>query len=156
MESENSRESQGLPEEIRWRVHPFTENPWHSALLMVIIVLVCVGVWSWTLWGGMVTIALVLLVVSVAPYLFPTSYHLTQDGIEIRFLRAVTFRGWEELKNFYPHDVGVHLSTFRRPSGLDAFRGNYIRFGRGNREEVLRFLDDRIKREHPRRDEAES
>jgi len=122
------------------------ENAWRSALLLVIIVAVCLGVWQWTGWAGMVLIAAALLVVSVAPYIFPARYRMRRDGIEIVFLGVRTHRGWEEFKNYYPHEMGVHLSPFRRPSGLDPFRGNFIRFAPDNREAVLRFLDAHIKR----------
>ncbi|MFH1676187.1 MAG: hypothetical protein ABIC40_04100, partial [bacterium] len=82
---------------------------------------------------------------------------MTGDGIEIVFLKLKTFRAWDEFRNFYPHDVGVHLSTFRRPSGLDPFRGSFIRFAPGNRDLVLRFLDGHIRREKrgPETDDGE-
>ena len=97
-------------------------------------------------WLNMAFLALIFLVITMAPFFFPTRYRMDDEGIEIVFLGVRTFRGWEEYKNFYPHDVGVHLSTFKRPSRLDAFRGNYIRFAPGNRKEVLGFLETHIER----------
>ena len=106
--------------------------------------------------AGVATAALVLLVVSVATYLLPVEYHMTQDGIEITFVGVRRFRGWEEFRNYYPHDAGVHLSTFRRPSGLDSFRGSYIRLAPGDRDRIVRFLDVHIKRENTDAQEGES
>ena len=147
MVSAGTLESINEPEEIRWRVHPFTENYFRSAVLVLIIIATCVGVWIWSGMVGMIFPALILLIVSVAPYLFPVNYRMNGDGIEIVFLKVKTFRAWDEFRNFYSHDVGVHLSTFRKPSGLDPFRGSFIRFAPGNRDIVLRFLDGHIRRE---------
>jgi hypothetical protein len=156
MVSKGSGENETVPGEMEWRVHPLTENVWRSALLIAIIVAVCLGVWLWTGWGGLVLIAAGLLVVSVAPYLFPVRYRMTNEGIEIKFLGVRTFRSWNEFRNYYPHDVGVHLSPFRAPSGLDPFRGSFIRFAPGNRKAVLRFLDAHIKRAESARKKGES
>lgn len=146
MASDNPRDTEAAPVEILWRVHPLTENAWRSLLLVVIIIATCYGVWSWTGYGGLALLALIFLVVSMAPFLFPTRYRIDSEGLEVIFLGVRSFKGWEEYKNFYPHDVGVHLSPFRKLTGLDPFRGNFIRFAPGNREEVIRFLDKHIKR----------
>jgi hypothetical protein len=134
------------PEEIRWRVHPLTENAWKSLLLWLIIAATGIGAYQWTGWPGMGAIAVVLLVVSMAPYIFPTNYLMDVDGIEITFIGVKRFREWTEFRNFLPHKDGVHLSTFKRPNAMEAFRGSYIRFKPGNREEVLRFLEKHIKK----------
>jgi hypothetical protein len=146
MASDDPLDTEAAPGEIRWRVHPLTENAWRSILLAVIIFAACYGVWSWTGFGGFVLIAFILLVVSMAPFIFSTRYFMNSEGLEINFLGIRNFRGWEEYRNFYPHDVGVHLSPFRELSRLDPFRGNFIRFAPGNHEEVIRFLDRHIKR----------
>jgi len=150
------RNVEGVPEELAWRVHPLLESFWRSALLLVIILFSLLGVWCIMPIPGILLIAAVLLVVSVAPYLFPVRYLMTHEGIEINFLGVRRFRSWSEFKNFYPHDVGVHLSTFSRPVGLDAFRGSFIRFAPGNREAVLRFLDAHIKRPKPNSQKSDS
>jgi hypothetical protein len=145
-----SDDIEAIPDELSWQVHLFKENAWLSVLLVAIIVVTLVGVWIWMPeYPGVVLLAAVLLVGSVAPYLFPIHYHLTDGGIEIAFLGVRTFRGWKDFRNFYPHKVGVHLSTFRRPSSLDPFRGSFIRFAPGNRDSVLRFLNAHIKRAKP-------
>lgn len=137
--------SEALPDELEWRVHPFTENAWRSVLLILIIAAALVGFGSFG-YPGLVILCAVFLVVSMAPYFFPTRYRMTASGIEITFVGVKSFRGWEEFRNFYPHDMGVHLSTFRKPNALDSFRGSFIRFAPGNRDIVLRFLDARIRR----------
>jgi hypothetical protein len=147
------RDAEALPEELEWRIHPLMENAWRSALLIVIIVASLVGVWFWG-FPGLVIPGALLLVVSVAPYLFPTRYRVTRSGIEIVFLGVRNFRGWEDFRNFYPHDVGVHLSTFKKLNALDSFRGSFIRFAPGNRESVLRFLDAHIRRPESERAKA--
>lgn len=147
MESVHAPNRKKVPEEMAWRVHPLAESVWRSALLIGIITVTCIGAWLFTGWPGMAIVALIVLVISLAPYLFPVHYRMDSRGIEIVFLGVRSLRAWEELKNFYPHDVGVHLSTFRRPSGLDAFRGSFIRFAPGNGKLVLKFLEKHIKRD---------
>ena len=146
MASENNDYTEADPAEIRWKAHPLKENVWRSVLLFAIIVITCVGVWLWTYWPGMVLLAFVFLVVSMAPYIFPTRYRMDESGIEISFLGVRTFRAWEELRNYYPHEEGAHLSTFKRPNALDPFRGSFIRFAPGNREEVVAHLEKHVKR----------
>ncbi|MCX6645345.1 MAG: hypothetical protein NTY09_03155 [bacterium] len=146
MASDDPKDTEATPGEIRWRVLPLAENAWRSLLLVVIIIAACYGVWSWTELGGFVLLAFILLVVSIAPFIFPTRYHMNSEGLEIIFLGIRNFRGWEEYRNFYPHDVGVHLSPFKELTRLDPFRGNFIRFSPGNRGEVIGFLDRHIKR----------
>lgn len=154
MASENPKDTEAAPGEIRWRVHPLTENAWRSILLVVIIVATCYGVWSWTGYGGLVLLAFVFLVVSMAPFIFPTRYRMDAEGLEVIFLGVRSFRGWEEYRNFYPHDVGVHLSPFKELTRLDPFRGNFIRFTPENRRDVLDFLGRHIKK--PSLQKAES
>jgi len=151
MASDSPKEGRTTPEEILWRAHPLKENVWRSLLLAAIMAVTCYGAWVWTGWPGMAVLAAVILAVSMAPFLFPTRYRMDGEGIEIVFLGVRTFRPWDELRNFYPHDVGVHLSTFKRPNALDPFRGSFIRFAPGNGEEVLTFL-----RAHIRRDKGEA
>jgi len=147
-------ESEEAPEKISWRVHPLMENLGRSVLLGAIIFATCAGVWIWTSWPGMVLLALLFLVVSMAPFIFPTRYRVDRRGIEIVFLGVRTFRAWDQFRNFYPHEMGVHLSTFRRPSGLDPFRGSFIRFTPENREAVLRFLEKHITREEAEKEKV--
>jgi len=144
--AENPEQPGPLPDELAWRVHPLTESFWRSSLLLTILIAALVGVYFWTGYPGMVLLAAILLAASLAPYLFPTRYRVDCGGIEIAFLGVRNFRSWKEFRNFYPHDLGVHLSTFRVPSGLDPFRGSFIRFAPDNREIVLRFMDAHIRR----------
>jgi len=146
MNSVSNGDIDGVPDQISWSVHPFTENAGKSVLLVLIILATCVGVFTWVPYVSAVIIALAFLVVSMAPYLFPTHYHADGNGLEIRFIGAKTFRSWDVFRNFYPHDVGAHLSTLRKPGPLDPFRGSFIRFEPGRREEIIAFLEKYIRR----------
>jgi hypothetical protein len=131
---------------ISWRVHPIVERPGQGVLLIGIII-IC----TWAFWKGFGQffgiLSLVVLVLSMAPFFLPTSYRLDEDGIEITSLFFIRhFRPWSGFRNFYTHNVGVHLSTFIKPSRLDAFRGSFIRFAPGNRRQVIAFLNEHIKR----------
>jgi len=145
MASEKATNNDSGPEELEWRVHPLVENVWKSVLLVVIIITVSILAYQGTGWPGMGVIAILLLTVSMAPYIMPTSYRMDADGIEITFVGVKRFREWAEFRNYLPHHDGVHLSTFRKPNAMEAFRGSYIRFDPCNRDEVLEFLEKHIK-----------
>ena len=129
-----------------WMVHPMVEHPFQGALLIGIITF-----FTWAIWAGFGRfygiLTLVVLALSMGPFFLPTSYELDGEGIEITSLFVIRhYRPWRDFRNFYVHDVGVHLSTFAKPSRLDAFRGSFIRFAPGNRKQVIAFLNEHIKR----------
>lgn len=140
--------------EFSWTVHPVAERPWQGVLLIGII-----GFCTWLFWSGFGQFygifCLVVLLLAMAQFFIPTRYDLDEEGIEITSFFVVRhFRPWSDYRNFYDHKIGAHLTTFRRPSRLDAFRGNFIRFAPGNRKQVLAYLDEYIKR-RIQREEAE-
>jgi hypothetical protein len=146
-ENGSQSDGEGAGKSLRWRIHPVVERPGQGVLLIGII-----GLCSWVFWvwfGQFYGIfSLVVLGLSMASFFLPTTYELDEEGIEIISLLVVRhFRPWSEFRNFYVHDVGVHLSTFSKPSRLDAFRGNFIRFTPSNREQVVAFLNEHIERQ---------
>lgn len=90
--------------------------------------------------GALGWISAVLLPAALAKWFLPTRYELGPEGLAIRFLGITTRAPWSRFRRFYPHSVGVHLSTFEVPSPLDPFRGLFLRF-RGNREDVVARLE---------------
>jgi len=131
---------------LTWISHPAADDPFYKPLALVGLVLgVSIGASLAFAHASFGILAFLFLAVSLARYFLPTSYHLSQEGLTARFLGMERRRDWGEFRNFYPHAVGVHLSPFARPSRLDPFRGQFLRF-RGNRDEVLKFIARYIER----------
>ena len=118
-------------DELKWRAHPFRDEAPRSYAVAAALLALCAvmnlafGGWLWTF------LAACLLFGSLARWFLPTEYRLDSDGVEVRFLGRRVRRAWSSFRNLYPHSVGLHLSPFDRPSGLDPFRGLFLRYGDG-------------------------
>ena len=131
---------------LTWVSHPAADDPFYKPLALIsLIVAVSIGASLAFDHASFGILALLVLAISMARYFLPTTYHLSQQGLTMRLLGMKRRRDWGEFRNFYPHAVGVHLSPFARPSRLDPFRGQFLRF-RGNRDEVLEFLARHIRK----------
>jgi hypothetical protein len=128
-----------------WTSWPLRDDWPRSLALLAIIAAVPagVGVSFASAWLGVLSFG--LLAGSVLRYLAPTRYELGEEGVRVRFLGRSVARPWREIRAFYPHREGVHLSPFPRPSRLDPFRGLWLRYA-GNREEVLAHLAARLRK----------
>ena len=112
----------------RWISHPARRAPAQVALVSSVVML--------TAWTVLVTLespylallAAILLVVAVAPFLFPTRHRLGDDGVEVRRLGARRYRPWPELRRVEIGRGGALLSPFARRSWLDRYRGLALSF----------------------------
>ena len=134
---------------LTWVSHPAADDPLYKFVLLVGLMLgISVGAsWAFDQSGELLfgVLAFVLLFLSMARFFLPTRYHLTEDGLRVRFLGRKRHRPWSEFRNFYPYRIGVLLTPFPRPSRLDSFRGQFLRFN-GNHDEVLEFIARHIKK----------
>lgn len=78
----------------------------------------------------------VALVLSLADFLFPTKYFITDEGASCKMLMKSSEIKWADVKRYYLDNSGVKLSPLDRVSRLEAFRGVYLRFG-DNEPEVI-------------------
>jgi hypothetical protein len=149
------QDSAGKGKTLSWRTHPAAERPGQGILLIGIIIF-CTWLF-WDTFGQFYGIfCLIVLVISMAPFFLPTRYELDDEGIEITSLFLVRhFRPWGDYRSFYSDKIGAQLSPFAKPSRLAVFRGNFIRFGRENREEVIVFLNEHIRRTRGREEAAD-
>lgn len=123
-----------------WEDHPLrSESPFRSAalagLIAVSAVAAAVGFGHW-IYGAF---SLVVLLLSVSRYLFPTYYKLDGTGVASRHLGLGRSRRWDEFYRVDECADGLFLSPFERPRRLDTFRGIFLRFHQ-NREEVVYFV----------------
>jgi hypothetical protein len=86
----------------------------------------------------------VILLVAVAPFLLPTHYTLTDEGVhERRFLRRKA-RAWRDLRRVQIGPRAALVSPFARPSWMDRYRGLVIWFDGADRDQVIALLRSRV------------
>jgi hypothetical protein len=123
-------------------VHPARDQPLRLALALTLIAAVVASLAA--AWGGALFAALgaFVLLAAIAPFLFPTRYRLSEEGVEAEFLGQKRARPWREIRRVVPDRNGVLLSPFARPSLLDGPRGLYLRVGARapEREAVLAYV----------------
>ena len=124
---------------LEWRVHPLLDNRVRTALLAGVLVLVLAMVRLSYPEPTWIILAAVLLVGSLARYFFPTSYRLSEEGVEITFLGLRRIRPWSDFRSCHVGRTGVLLSPFPKPHRLEGFRGHYLLLG-SRREEVIDFV----------------
>ena len=131
--------------ELNWRAHPLRDDAprsYAAAAFLAGLCALCIpafGGWPWAL------LAAALLSVSLARWFLPTAYRLSDEGVEARFLGRAVRRPWSDFRNLYPHPMGLHLSPFERPSGLDPFRGLFLRYAPGRGAEIESFCRERVR-----------
>jgi len=126
-----------------WRSLPVVDDFPKSLLLVALVVVSGVGVTVAFDSVGLGVLAVVLLVMSVARYFYPTYYELSDAGVSVRSWLGRRQRPWDAFAGCYVHRVGVHLSPFVRPSALDPFRGTFVRFA-GNGDVVVALVRQHV------------
>lgn len=113
--------------QLSWVSFPLKDD--FPGSLLLIPFFLFAGVMAWTIFYSVIFsfIAILLLFSALFKYFFPTRYTLDKNGLKIEFLGCSRTHEWTKFKNFYVHKDGVHLSPFPKPSGLDPFRGIYLR-----------------------------
>ena len=128
---------------IKWTVYPIKNNWKVSVGLIVFLVILCVAVYFSFDSVTFLLLSAVILICSLSPFFFPTTYMLKDESVVIKSLLRTFSREWGYFKSYYPSKSGVLLSPFSLPSRLENFRGLYIRFS-DNRSEVLDFIGRKI------------
>ncbi|MCE9577704.1 MAG: hypothetical protein K8W52_31425 [Deltaproteobacteria bacterium] len=130
--------------DLRWTAHPAKRRPRDVALVAAVVLLsswaVMVSLRSFFLAG----LAAVILLVSVAAFLAPTHYALTDDGVELRRLGRRSFRPWAELRRAQIGPGAALLSPFARPHRLDRYRGLMVFFDGADRAQVIAAVRTRL------------
>lgn len=135
-------------EVIRWKSHPVSENNLKTVALFGVFAVVLYAVYYAFNSLYFVALAAGVLFFSLLKYFFPTHYQADIRGITISFLGAGKFRPWTSFGNGYVHSTGVNLAPFEKPSVLDSFRGTFILFGRGDKDEIVQFVTRNIQQKN--------
>ena len=132
---------------LTWTAHPARRRPHHVALVAAVVLVTCSVVISSLESFLLAGLAAAILVLAVAPFLFPTRYTLDDQGVcERRMLRRRS-RRWSELRRLEVGREAALLSPFARPNWLDRYRGLIVMFDGGDRAAVVSFLEDKLRRD---------
>lgn len=127
-----------------WTAHPAKERPRDVALVVAVVSLtagaVLMSLQSLFLTG----LAVVILIVAVAPFLFPTRYVITDVDVSERRLWVYKSRQWKDLRRIQAGQGAVLVSPFASPSWMDRYRGLILMYGDNDRDELVRLIEQQV------------
>jgi hypothetical protein len=71
--------------------------------------------------------------------LVPINYQMDERGVTVHFMGTHSFRPWAHYRNCYVHSNGIFLTSMKRPSGLDPFRGHFLLYRKSGKEEIVAY-----------------
>lgn len=75
-----------------------------------------------------------VMTASLADFLFPVTYIISEDKAECRMLFKSAEIRWKNVRRCYLDDFGIKLSPLGRRTRLEAFRGVYLRFSHNDQQ----------------------
>ena len=128
---------------LTWTSWPARERPLAALVLVASSVILGILVRRGTGDAVLGVVTPVFVLGSLAAFLFPTEYRLTEESIEVRSLGVTRSRPWSEMRRMTVDKTGVFLSPFEKRTWLEAYRGLRLLFG-GNRDQVVSFAEARL------------
>lgn len=136
-------------EPLKWRFDPWKEQPKKTAAVFFINCAIMLVVYfsyqndpaalTFVFLSGLFMFGMTFSL------LVPIRYKFDAKGVTVYFLGVPSFKSWAHYRNMYVHKNGVFLTSMRRPSGLDPFRGHLLLYGAANRQEVVAYAKRHIK-----------
>ena len=130
--------------ELSWTAHPARRRPRDLALVAAALLLTTGAVLSSLRSPFLAALAAVIIVVSIASFLFPTRYRLSERGVEERRLGVRRARSWNDLRRLEVGPGAALVSPFTRRSWLDRHRGLLLLFDGADRDAVVAELRRRM------------
>jgi hypothetical protein len=128
---------------LEWTCHPMKRKPLAAAIASLLIVVIAVLVYLATESRMFTVLALVILLLSLAKFYFPTRYRLSDRRIIVKTTTHTLTKEWPMYRSCWPDRNGILLSPFAEQSRLENFRGLFLLFD-NNAEEVTAFIKARI------------
>lgn len=127
-----------------WTAHPAKRRPRDLALVIAVLFLTTGAVLASLESLFLTALAAVFLVAAIAPFLFPTHYTLTDQGISERRLFRTRSRRWQDLRRLQVGPGAALVSPFARPSMLDRYRGIVLLLDGADRETIITLLRSHV------------
>jgi hypothetical protein len=128
-----------------WTAHPARRRPRDVALVVAVVATTMAVVLMSLESALLAALAGVLLLVAVAPFLLPTRYVVTDEGVAAERAFHRRERRFADLRRLEVGERAALLSPFRRPSWLDRSRGLYVLFDGADRERVVAILREKMR-----------
>jgi len=133
---------------LAWTCHPMKRKPLAAAIATALIILIGVLVYLSTESRMFTVLALVILLLSLAKFYFPTEYRLSDRRIIVKTTTHTLVKEWPLYRSCWPDKNGILLSPFVEQSRLENFRGLFLLFD-NNAEDVTAFVRARIGKPTP-------
>jgi hypothetical protein len=124
---------------LTWSVHLARRRPRQAAAAVALIVFASLAAGIGFRSALLGVLACALLTASIGDFLFPLTFSLTDDGVEVRGLLHRRRMAWSQVRRMMRDELGVKLSPLAKRSRLDAYRGIYLWF-EGNADDVMTFI----------------
>lgn len=86
--------------------------------------------WGWSAFAGLI------LFLSLESFYFPTTFLLTDDGVEARRLFHRSKRSWGTVRRVVEDPFGLYLCPFVRAGRFQTFRAFRLFWGEGDTEGI--------------------
>jgi len=134
---------------LRWTAHPARHRPREVALVAAVC-LVTMGAVLASFHSVFLTLlAAAFLCASISAFLLPTTYFLSDAGVEQRRAWAHRSRAWVDLRRLEIGERAALVSPFTKAHWLDRHRGLVLLFDGADRDEVIEQLRRRIEQARP-------
>jgi len=133
------------PTTVRWVSWPLRDEPRRKSVLMLAVV---AGVSALAAFQGSPygILAPVLLLILLGPYVLPARFEVSAAGVKVFFFLFNRNRPWSAYKRYAIQRDGVFLGTEPKPSRVDSFRGDFLRFAAGaDRQRVIDLVREHVK-----------
>jgi len=132
---------------LAWTSHPAKQRPLAAALTALFILVIAIGIYTWTYSPLFTTIGTIVLAGSLAGFFFPTRYRFYEDRVEVNYTVTTMKKDWSAFRSYHLDRNGVLLSPFLGRSRLENYRGLFIRFGAHDRKPILEIVERKIPKE---------
>ena len=129
-----------MADSLEWTAHPARRRPRDLALVLSVVLLTMGAVLSAFQSLFFALLAAIILLASVASFLFPTHYEISDWGICQARLGQRRARPWGELRRMELGRTGAMISPFARASWMDRYRGFALLFDGADRKAVVHAL----------------
>jgi hypothetical protein len=130
--------------ELSWKAHPLRERLQAGILASVLILALAGAIYVSFQSPGWSFLAVVVLVLALNRFYFPSRFVIDREGITARYLLSRKRYRWSSVRRFLYDRQGAFLSTRGRRSWFDAFSGLNILFG-SHRAEVIDLIRRHLK-----------
>ncbi|MCG8423037.1 MAG: hypothetical protein MJE77_34470 [Proteobacteria bacterium] len=127
-----------------WTAHPAKRRPRDLVLVVAVLLLTMGAVLGSAESLVLTALSAVILTTSVASFLLPTRYTITDVGVSERRLWRVKARHFRDLRRLQIGSGAALLSPFARKNWLDRHRGMLIMFDGTDRQTVIDVLRERM------------